>query len=54
MVLDPAAFCIAFSAVLGANFNKFGVLNDLNDQTTQKSNGLLHGTWDKLQQVWRS
>jgi hypothetical protein len=39
---DPAAFCIAFSVVFGANFNKFGVLNDLNDQTTRKSKNGLH------------
>lgn len=34
---DPTAFCIAFSVVFGANFNKFGVLNDLNDQRTRKA-----------------
>jgi hypothetical protein len=48
----PAAF-FAFSAVFGANFNKFGVLDDLNDQMTQIKLRVLHGTCDKLQQVWR-
>jgi hypothetical protein len=33
---DPSAFSIAFSMVFGANFNKFGVLKDLNDPMTRR------------------
>ena len=53
MVCGPTTFCIAFSVVFGANFNKFGVLSDLNDLKKRKSNTGLHNLWDKLQQVWR-
>ena len=42
MVCGPTAFCIAFSVVFGANFNKFGVLSDLNDLKKRKSNNGLH------------